>query len=227
MNNIKKIILHHSATDRDAKGSTAEAFNAYHKSKGWGSIGYHFVIEKDKIVDCSIYGRKETDCGAHTIGQNCSSLGICIAGWYDDGHDNLPNNFQLNSLRDLLLKKLKQYNLKKEDIKFHRDYANKSCPGFHITKDFIYKLIEENNMACEAELKQIEELKARILERDATVSDLRKKVNDRNEKIERLEKELKLATQLVEQKDKEVAEGTKKQALIERIIGSIKELLGI
>lgn len=107
----------------------------------WSDIGYHFIIEKDKkafnksdqflavgnyIVK---FGRPVEKSGAHTLGHNYNSIGICIIGNFNKQE---PNDEQLLLLK-ILIKYLrdKYGNLK---IKYHREYAHyKSCPGlqFH------------------------------------------------------------------------------------------------
>jgi hypothetical protein len=85
MRTIRKIIIHHSGTPMYAKGSTAEAFDKYHrapppKGKGYKAIGYHWVIEPALMVDCAEYGRPERIAGAHARGHNEDSIGVCIVG---------------------------------------------------------------------------------------------------------------------------------------------------
>jgi N-acetylmuramoyl-L-alanine amidase len=72
-------------------------------------------------------GRSENVPGAHTIGMNQSSLGICVVGNYDLAG---PSEAVLNRLADLCALKCKEYKLKPEDIETHHKYASyKTCPG--------------------------------------------------------------------------------------------------
>jgi DNA repair exonuclease SbcCD ATPase subunit len=138
------IILHHSASPIT---QTAETINEYHRKK-WnfksalgGYAGYQYIIEHDGRVT---QWRKDTERGAHTIGRNDDSIGICIVGWFDDGHDSLPTPEQQEALRELIEKKRKEYKIGLNDVKFHRDFTEKSCPGYHITKDWLYNLLGNN-----------------------------------------------------------------------------------
>lgn len=138
------IIIHHSASPQN---QTAKAIDDYHrklwnfKSELGHYAGYQYIIEQDGTI---FQARKDTEEGAHTTQDNMNnqSIGICIVGWYDDGHDDLPTKEQQESLGNLLREKMKEYDIYRSAIKFHRDYASKSCPGYHITQEFITSLIE-------------------------------------------------------------------------------------
>lgn len=120
VNKPKYIILHHSATD----GGTFESIRKYHiEHNGWKDIGYHYLIETDGSVH---KGRDETATGAHTVGLNNISIGICLVGNFDKYE---PNEAQLQALNDLISDIQYRYNIPNENIKMHRDYANKTCPG--------------------------------------------------------------------------------------------------
>lgn len=84
----KGVVVHHS----DSFVDTVETIDAYHKSKGWDGIGYHFVIYRNGEVH---KGRDINKQGAHAIGRN-HMTGICLIG-----KDNYSDN-QLRSLITLL-----------------------------------------------------------------------------------------------------------------------------
>lgn len=152
MNNVKYIIIHHSAT-KDGQTVDWEAITRYHTSwryngqiisalkaeelinkgvKGvespWRDIGYHWGIEIVNNEVVVMQGRPETMAGAHTTqqGMNSKSLGICVVGNYDLV---APSDDVMLALANLCAKKLIQYGLTIDRIKAHRDYANKTCPG--------------------------------------------------------------------------------------------------
>jgi len=135
MNIPKYIILHHTGgTDAnplaDTSSHTAVSVDNWHKAKGWDGIGYNWFIEKDGKV---VKGRDETKSGAHTIGYNDKSIGICLAGNFDA---TLPTEAQTNSTRVLLKEKMAQYNITKEDIVPHRKFATKTCYGKKLADDW-------------------------------------------------------------------------------------------
>lgn len=148
-NTPKKLIIHHLGGSDDApladtSHHTFEMVNADHKAK-WDFksslghyIGYHCFIDKDGRV---IQGRADTDEGAHTRGQNTSSLGIALAGNFDVTKPTLK---QERALRDLLVKKLAEYKLTAKDIVPHRTYANKSCYGKLLTDTWASELVKNN-----------------------------------------------------------------------------------
>ena len=49
----------------------------WHRQRGFDRVGYHFVIEEDGRVK---YGRRSWVQGAHDLGQNVDSLGVCVTG---------------------------------------------------------------------------------------------------------------------------------------------------
>ena len=133
---IKYIIIHHSAVSRTKNSEQFDAINNYHKRKGWGMIGYHYLIEPDGKIKT---GRLESQSGAHCIGRNYDSLGICLTGNFDI---EKPMTEQEESLRFMLVHSLKKY--PKAQIKYHRDFANKTCPGKLITDNWAKNLISND-----------------------------------------------------------------------------------
>ncbi|NCB74681.1 MAG: hypothetical protein EOM51_08065 [Clostridia bacterium] len=70
------LILHHAA----ASNATAEGIHAYHLSKGWAGIAYHYFVSKSGAV---YSGRPENMCGGHTANWNYCSIGICFEGNFE------------------------------------------------------------------------------------------------------------------------------------------------
>ena len=133
---IKYIIIHHSAVSREKNSEQFEAINNYHRRKGWGMIGYHFLIEPNGRIRV---GRSESQSGAHCIGRNYDSLGICLTGNFDI---ESPTKEQEKSLEILLRDLCEAY--PKAEISYHRDFANKTCPGKLIADDWAKNLISNN-----------------------------------------------------------------------------------
>lgn len=123
---INKIIVHCSYT-RPSQDIGVEDIRHWHvEENGWRDIGYHYVIRRDGSVET---GRPITQAGAHTRGQNSSSIGICLVGGMSD--DGMPDaNFtvqQYQSLKSLI--EFKHPNLA---IFGHRDFSSKPCPCFDV-----------------------------------------------------------------------------------------------
>jgi len=128
-----KIILHHSAVSRDKNSKQFAAIDRYHKGKGWGKIGYHFLIEPDGEI---CVGRFLNEFGAHCVGKN-DCIGICLTGNFDAEN---PTEKQIFSLKKLV----NDLKIKKEDFHFHREFAKKTCPGSKIDKTNLLKILFEN-----------------------------------------------------------------------------------
>ena len=52
----------------------------------------------------------------------------------------MPNQYQLDQLRQLVLTLLGKYNLQEKDIYCHRDLTATLCPGKNITKELLHNL---------------------------------------------------------------------------------------
>ena|SRR3972149_5048568 len=126
MNKPDKIILHHSAT-KDSGTVSWNAIRRYHIEECmWGAIGYHFGIELINDYYEILIGRLPYESGAHTKGQNSSSIGICFVGSFDESH--VPNSQWSKGLW-LCRYILSEYKIKFSEIYGHRSFANKTCPG--------------------------------------------------------------------------------------------------
>ena len=76
MNKVMYLILHCAATP-EGKSFTAKDIDKMHKQRGFKKIGYHYVIDLDGTIE---KGRAENEIGAHCIGYNSKSIGICYIG---------------------------------------------------------------------------------------------------------------------------------------------------
>lgn len=129
MNKPEVTIIHHTAVG----GSKPQFFavNEYHKSQDFPCsslgyyVGYHFFIEKN---GATFQARRDTDIGAHTVGWNDRSIGICLAG---DFNRELPTQAQLRALQRLTERL-------RHPVDLHRNrQANRTCPGGKFTLDLI------------------------------------------------------------------------------------------
>ena len=136
MRTIKKIVIHHTASGRDI--TTLEMVDAWHKAR-WADfksslgfwVGYHYLIGANWIKQT----RSDQEDGAHTLGFNTDSIGICLTGNFET---ETPNQYQIDELRKLVLGLLGQYGLAEKDIYLHRDLTATACPGKNITKEFLH-----------------------------------------------------------------------------------------
>ncbi len=119
-----KIIIHHSAVSGTDELTAADIHQA-HKDNGWAGIGYHFYIHKNGQIET---GRPVEEVGAHTYKYNNSSIGICLAG---DFEEEYPTDLQLSSCAKLIAVLCKMYYLLSDEhtVLSHRDFNETACPG--------------------------------------------------------------------------------------------------
>lgn len=123
----KEIILHHAA----ATTADAKTIHQWHKNNGWSGIGYHFVIRKDGTIE---RGRPIKAIGAHCIGHNSNTIGICFEGNFEK---EKMSDKQMKAGQELLSYLYKTYNLTKSNVKRHKDLMSTSCPGKNFPFDKI------------------------------------------------------------------------------------------
>ena len=76
MRKINEIIIHCSATT-EGRHFTVEDVRRWHKDRGFADVGYHYLIYLDGSVHA---GRPITQVGAHCLGHNAHSIGVCYIG---------------------------------------------------------------------------------------------------------------------------------------------------
>lgn len=141
---IQYIVIHHSAVSRDKNPDQFIANNNYHKSKGFPLsslgyyLGYNYEISSTGIVR---QARKEGEIGAHTVGLNDMSIGICMDGEFDT---EIPTEQQTEAMSKLLKEILTRH--PKAKITYHRNWAKKTCPGLLIKDDWAINLINQKKM---------------------------------------------------------------------------------
>lgn len=150
MNTPTVIITHHALS---LPHHTALDVNDWHRQR-WPNFvsrrgfhcGYHFVIETDGTVTQT---RDFDEEGAHTLGMNTSSIGVCFMGNFDI---HLPSVEQMASWEELYVTIQKRFPA--IPCRPHRHYAAyKSCHG---------KLLSDDYFARIGQLAFIEELKRLI-----------------------------------------------------------------
>lgn len=128
---INHIIIHCAATP-EGMAVTAEEIKQWHLAKGWSDIGYHYVLE---LEGEPIPGRPEATPGAHTIGRNHDSIGICYVGGMT-ADMSAPKDTRTQSqrvrMRSLLIDLLRKYPEAK--ISGHNQHSSKACPSFDVSE---------------------------------------------------------------------------------------------
>jgi len=126
---IDKIIIHCSDT-KTSQSFDVTDIDLWHRKQGWDSIGYHYYIKLDGTLQI---GRSLNKMGAHCIGQNANSIGICFEGgknpdgskWDEPTNAQLLTYDGLYGYLDLLIPNI--------TVHAHNEFSDKSCPNFSIS----------------------------------------------------------------------------------------------
>ena len=133
MRKINEIIVHCAATP-EGKNFKAADIDRWHRERKMKCIGYHYVVDLDGTVEP---GRPESEIGAHCLGHNQYSIGVCyVGGLAADG--KTPKDTRTAAQKEALLALLKKLISKypKASIHGHRDFAAKACPSFDATTEY-------------------------------------------------------------------------------------------
>ncbi len=132
-----KLTVHHSAENStDPTGGSFEESSAslrgiqrYHiEEKGWGDIGYHFLIDAAGRI---FEGRELRWQGAHAGGaNNAQNIGICLLG---DLERRPPTPAALKSLELLVTDLRQRFKIRDSRLYAHRELNTTSCPGDALT----------------------------------------------------------------------------------------------
>ena len=133
-----KIIIHCSATPKGVDYSAAD-IDKWHRQRGFRGIGYHYVIKLDGTIE---KGRDEIEMGAHCLGENLYSIGICyIGGLSEDKQtpEDTRTEAQKIALRGLVESLRRKYREKGNiilTVHGHNEFANKACPCFNVRQEW-------------------------------------------------------------------------------------------
>ena len=133
MRSINEIIVHCAAT-REGRDFTVEDITRWHKARGFATIGYHYVIYRDGSIH---EGRPLEQIGAHCVGHNKHSIGICyIGGCASDG--KTPKDTRTSEQKEALLSLLRRLKARfpNATIHGHRDFAAKACPSYDAFREY-------------------------------------------------------------------------------------------
>ena len=129
---ITLIVVHCSATPAGREVSVAD-IDRWHRRRGFSCIGYHYVVGLDGTVHA---GRSVHRVGAHCLGHNRNSIGVCYVGGLDSGGRpaDTRTEEQKQALAELLGRLRRLY--PEARIRGHRDFAAKACPCFDATEEY-------------------------------------------------------------------------------------------
>ncbi|NDV79766.1 N-acetylmuramoyl-L-alanine amidase [Dysgonomonas sp. 511] len=132
MRKINKIIIHCSAT-RQGEHFTTDDIDRWHRARGFRKIGYHFVV----YLDGSVHpGRMLEEVGAHTVGHNTYSVGICYIGGTDaEGNPKDTRTDEQKIALRAIVETLRSA-FPNAAVHGHCEFAAKACPSFDVKKEF-------------------------------------------------------------------------------------------
>ncbi len=135
-----QIIVHHSDSADTGNVSWLQ-IKKWHTTpppngNGWSDIGYHAGVELVESSGLSsyeiLYGRPWYKQGAHCLGQNDKSLGICFVGDFDIAP---PPEAQLICGAELIKLWMMMFEIDKSKIFPHKFFNATNCPGKYFSMD--------------------------------------------------------------------------------------------
>jgi hypothetical protein len=133
---VDRIIIHCAATPPDMDIGVAEITD-WHIKRGFRTVGYHRVIRRNGVIELGrpwdYDGQVELEeVGAHALGYNKNSFGICLVGGVDD--DLSPQfNFTRPQMSNLAMEINRQRILTPDIIVMgHNEVSEKPCPCFNV-----------------------------------------------------------------------------------------------
>jgi N-acetylmuramoyl-L-alanine amidase-like protein len=106
---VLKAVVHHTVTGDGGNGQVAAAIRAiyyYHAvTRGWGDIGYSYIVDKYGNVWTGRQGGDNTEAG-HAYGWNKGSIGIAALGTYSVTQ---PSSAMVASIANIIAMKFTQF----------------------------------------------------------------------------------------------------------------------
>ncbi|MBP9750221.1 MAG: N-acetylmuramoyl-L-alanine amidase [Candidatus Peribacteraceae bacterium] len=139
---VKLFVVHHTAGLVSGDGRSGlermRALYQFHaNSRGWGDIGYHYIVDESGQVYEGKSGGKSV-VGGHAYCHNVGTIGISLMGNFDEER---PTQAQVKALQKLLMLLADSYDVDlSKSVTYHgetmpavvghRDLLSTDCPGF-------------------------------------------------------------------------------------------------
>ncbi len=128
---VDEVIVHHTwkPTAADYRGiETVRGVRRYHMQvRGWSDNGYHVMIgPSGEVFLCRPLRR----AGAHVRGRNAHSIGVSFIANFD--HEEPDEYAGLATGYRVVAALLERFDLPLSAIRFHREFASKTCPGMKL-----------------------------------------------------------------------------------------------
>jgi N-acetyl-anhydromuramyl-L-alanine amidase AmpD len=122
---IDKLILHCSDSDLP-QHDNIDTIRQWHHERKFSDVGYHYFIRKTGQIEI---GRPLYRIGAHCIGQNLKSIGICLSGRHEF------TKIQFAAANDLIKSLMDRFRITKENVYPHNHFdRKKTCPNFNLNE---------------------------------------------------------------------------------------------
>lgn len=142
---VEWVVYHHTVTGKDA---TPDDIALLHKARGWGGIGYHFVITWDGTV---YYVGDVGTARANVLNKNEKVIGISMIGDFTQHNPSDAQIISAHHLGQFFLDAQAWPQLKTWDnsIRGHKELQATACPGTYWrdipgVPDTIFERIKNN-----------------------------------------------------------------------------------
>ena len=130
MNGVSRITVHHEgwtpvwfADQRTTAARLDADRNTHVRDRGWGDIGYHFMIDRaGRLWE----GRSLRFQGAHVKDNNEHNVGVMVLGNFDRQD---PTEAQLAALRATVSQLMRHYRVPLNRVYTHQELMSTACPG--------------------------------------------------------------------------------------------------
>lgn len=126
---VRRLTVHHDGmppvdlrTSKDV-AARIDLIRRAHQGRGWGDIGYHYIVDPMGNV---WEGRPLRWQGAHVAGNNQGNLGVMVLGNFQQQR---PTNAQLDALDRFIAAQLSARRLRVSNVYTHQEFAPTECPG--------------------------------------------------------------------------------------------------
>jgi len=168
---IDEVVIHHTwrPTAAQYRGiETVRGVRRYHMGvRGWSDNGYHVMIGPDgRIFLCRPLHRS----GAHVSGRNAHTVGVSFIANFD--LDKPEDYGGLETGYAVVAALLERFDLPTKAIRFHREFAPKTCPGLKLSLSEFRRAVVEAGAGASGSRPRIVLLpESRVIECDAQVQD--------------------------------------------------------
>jgi hypothetical protein len=129
MTRIRYVTVHHDGmrpfleNDSDASARRIEAIRRGHRGRGWGDIGYHYVVDRGGRV---WEARPVAWQGAHVKVHNPGNIGIVALGNFDEQE---PTPAQVSALNRQVSWLMQTHGIPVQRVRTHQEWMPTRCPG--------------------------------------------------------------------------------------------------